>query len=210
MIRMRTRTWAIGVVVVAIFVGLAWKFRQGADSEGSSVAKTKVGSASGDVHAASPDDSAAERGVGPDRTPVPDHIRNPNPYPLNLDALRSRLPNNRYWTTGAPTSDPVVAKARAARAEADNVVFGRIQTGEASPDEIRAYYAERRAISRDYIELAVVVLEEKGGELPDRDRAMFELSANLHRDRLKQIDRDETDALARHDKLVQTSPATPR
>ncbi|HET7501938.1 MAG TPA: hypothetical protein VFK02_13065 [Kofleriaceae bacterium] len=127
-----------------------------------------------------------------------DRIGRAERYPVHLDALRARLPENRYWTLGAPTSDPAVAKARAARAERDNVVFGRIQTGEATPDEIRAYYAERRAISRDYLQIAELVLAEQGDALPERDRGMFELSVTMHKARLAQIERDEADALARH------------
>jgi hypothetical protein len=126
-----------------------------------------------------------------------DRIGSAERYPVNLDALRARLPENRYWTLGAPTSDPTVARARAQRAERDNVVFGRIQSGEARPDEIRAYYAERRAISRDYLQVAELVLAEQGDALPERDRGMFELSVTMHRARLLQIERDEADALAR-------------
>ena len=116
---------------------------------------------------------------------------------MNLDALRSRLPGNRYWALGAPTSDPEVARARAARAERDNTALGRVQANDASPAEIRAYYAERRALSSDYLELAALVLKEQGDQLAPRDRGMFELSVNLHRARLQQVDRDEADALAR-------------
>lgn len=118
---------------------------------------------------------------------------------MKLDALRARLPNNRYWALGAPTSDPEVAKARAARAERDNAALGRIMSNEATPDEIRAYYAERRAVSRDFLQISELVLEEQGNALPERDRGLFAMSANLHRARLIQVDRDETDALARID-----------
>jgi hypothetical protein len=118
-------------------------------------------------------------------------------YPVKLDDLRARLPDNRYWALGAPTSDPGVAKARAARAERDNAVLGRIQANEASREEIAAYYAERRAISADYLQIAEIVLTEQGDRLPERDRGMFELGVTLHRARLQQIDRDESDALAR-------------
>src|SRR5262245_46565824 len=118
-------------------------------------------------------------------------------YPVNLDELRTRLPNNRYWELGAPTSDPAVAKARAERAKRDNAIFGRTQTGEATEKEIRDYYAEQRRISEDYLELSLLVLAEKSRQLPERDRGMFELSVNLHRARLKQIERDLADALAR-------------
>jgi len=126
-----------------------------------------------------------------------EHIGSAAAYPVKLDALRARIPNNRYWTLGAPTSDPAVAKMRAARAEQDNRELGRITANEATPEEIRAYYAERRAVSKDYLELSELVLKEQGDTLPERDRGMFELSANLHRSRLQQIERDQSDALAR-------------
>jgi hypothetical protein len=129
-----------------------------------------------------------------------DPIGSQEPYPVNLDALRARLPDNRYWALGAPTSDPAVARARAERAARDNTALGRIQANEAAPDDIRAYYTERRAISRDYLQVAELVLAEQGDRLPPRDRGMFELSVNLHRARLQQIDRDEADALARLDR----------
>lgn len=118
-------------------------------------------------------------------------------YPVDLEELRARLPDNRYWELGAPTSDPEVARARAERAKRDNALFGRTQTGEATEPEIRAYYAERRRISEDYLRLSTVVLAEKGDELTDRDRGMFALSAKLHRERLAQIERDLADALER-------------
>lgn len=118
-------------------------------------------------------------------------------YPVDLEDLRTRLPSNRYWELGVPTSDPEVARARADRAKRANEVFGRTQTGEATEPEIRAYYAEQRRISEDYLQLSLVVLAEKADQLPERDRGMFELSASLHRARLTQIERDLADALAR-------------
>jgi hypothetical protein len=118
-------------------------------------------------------------------------------YPLDLEWLRAKIPHNLYWKLGAPTSDVAVAKRRAEHARRSNEDFGRIQANEASAPQIQAYYAERRQLSRDYLELAALVLAEKGQDLPERDRGLFELSANLHRQRLVQIDRDEQDALKR-------------
>jgi hypothetical protein len=118
-------------------------------------------------------------------------------YPVDLEELRARIPDNRYWELGAPTKDPAVARERAARALRANEVFGRTQTGEASEPEIRAYYAEQQRVSQDYLQLSLLVLKEKGEQLSERDRGLFELSVNLHRARLKQIERDLADALAR-------------
>lgn len=118
-------------------------------------------------------------------------------YPIQLEKLRSKIPDNRYWELDSPTSDVEVAKQRAAKAKARNDLLGRITANEASPEEIRAYYDERRRISSDYLELALRVLNGEAGEVSERDRGMFELTANLHRARLKQVDRDQRDALDR-------------
>lgn len=121
-------------------------------------------------------------------------------YPIQLEKLRSKIPDNRYWELDSPTSDVEIAKQRAAKAKARNDMLGRITANEASPEEIRAYYDERRRISRDYLELALRVLNGEAGEVSERDRGMFELTANLHRARLQQADRDQSDALDRLEK----------
>jgi len=118
-------------------------------------------------------------------------------YPLDLQKLRSQIPDNRYWQLDAPTTDVEVAKERAEKAKARNTMFGRIQANEASAEEIRAYYEERRRVSKDYLELALMVLDGRAGEASERDRGLFELTANLHRARLEQIDRDQGAALGR-------------
>ena len=201
----RVRVWMLGAIVIMIIVGSVWIPRASGKHE-SSVSSIRVDAVSANT---APSPVPAAWSVSPtppsvDDTRPPDlatqSIGHAEPYPVNLDALRARLPNNRYWALGAPTSDPTVARARAERARRDNTAFGRIQANEATPGEIRAYYAERRAISRDYLELAEVVLAEQGDRLPERDRGMFELGATLHRARLQQIDRDEADALARRSK----------
>jgi hypothetical protein len=118
-------------------------------------------------------------------------------YPVDLDELRAKLPGNRYWELGAPTKDPEVKRAREEYEKRRNEQFGRTQSGEATEPEIRAYYAERKRVSEDFLQLALTVLAEKGDQLPERDRGIFELSAKLHQERLKQIERDLADALER-------------
>jgi hypothetical protein len=199
----RVRVWMLGAIAIVIAVGIAWIPEAWVKHEMSSPrgARVDVVSANTAPARALAERSASSDPPSADVTHPPDlateSIGHAEPYPVNLDALRARLPDNRYWALGAPTSDPVVAGARAERARRDNTAFGRIQASEATPGEIRAYYAERRAISKDYLELAELVLAEQGDRLPERDRGMFELGATLHRARLRQIDRDEADALAR-------------
>ncbi len=196
----RVRQWALRAIL-AMVVGIVWISGPWTRHERNPPPSTRADMVSPDT--APSRASAALSGDTPSAgdTPAQDLATEASghtePYPVNLDALRARLPDNRYWALGAPTSDPAVARARAEHARRTNTAFGRIQANEATPEEIRAYYAERRAISKDYLELAQLVLAEQGDQLPERDRGIFELSASLHRARLQQIDRDEADALAR-------------
>lgn len=192
-----TRTAGTAAIVAAIAVGSAGAVRRCARSDGEEVrAVAQPDPAPRLAPAVRPATARSGSASAPPAAPA-EPSGSAGGYPVDLAALRVRLPDNRYWQLGAPTSDPAVAKRRAARAERDNAELGRVQSGEASSDEVRAYYAERRAISRDYLQIAELVLAEQGESLPPRDRGMFELSANLHRARLQQIDRDESDALAR-------------
>jgi len=195
---------AIAILVAGVAVvggaGVLWCARGTSSEEGHSVSPTNTGTGSVGVATSHTTTSQIPDSAGHPHQGEPatsESIGSGGLYPVSLDALRARLPDNRYWALGAPTSDPMVAKARAARAEQDNAALGRIQANEASPEEARAYYAERRALSRDYLQIAELVLTENGDRLPERDRGMFELTVTLHRARLQQIDRDESDALAR-------------
>ena len=118
-------------------------------------------------------------------------------YVVDLERLRARLPDNLYWRLGEPTKDPQVLQARAEEEQRWNELFGKVQSNTASVGEIREYYDHRRRVSEDYLEFASLVLQEYGDELPERDRGMYELSAQLHRTRLEEIPRQTEDALVR-------------
>lgn len=195
--QLRKRALTLAAIVAVIVVGVVGYRRWFARAEVPSVASTSAAPVAHNTDLTSlPNTTSAGSAQAGSAQPA-DPIARGEPYPVKLDALRAKIPNNRYWTMGAPTSDPAVAKVRAARAEQDNRELGRITANEATPEEIRAYYDERRALSRDYLELAELVLKEQANTLPERDRGMFELTANLHRARLQQIERDQSDALAR-------------
>jgi hypothetical protein len=194
------RALTLGAIIAAIVVGVVgymrWTVDEPARAEVPSVAPSGSAAVPANTNVTSLPTIAAGESAISGSAATADPIAAAPPYPVKLDALRAQIPDNRYWSLGAPTSDPAVAKLRAARAEQDNRDLGRITANEATPEQIRTYYAERRAISKDYLELAELVLKQIDA-LPERDRGMFELSANLHRARLQQIDRDQTDALTR-------------
>jgi hypothetical protein len=120
-------------------------------------------------------------------------------YPVDLDALRARLPDNLYWQLGAPTDDPAVLARRAEIEESNNKLFGKVQSGAASPEEIERYYDQRHRVSEDYIEFAALLLSEHEKELPEQDRGLYELSIRMHRSRLDDEPRLRREALARYE-----------
>ena len=54
-----------------------------------------------------------------------------------------------------------------------------------------------RRISEDYIQLSAMVLSEAGDRLPERDRGLYQLTIQMHRDRLAAIPREIDQAFAR-------------
>ncbi|SRR6266545_416082 len=127
----------------------------------------------------------------------PAAVRSPSAYPVNLEELRRRLPDNLYWTLGAPTDDEGVLRQRAERARQTNELYGKVLSTTATEAEIARYYAERRRVSEDYIQFAELVLAHHRDQLPADQIGLYELSIKLHRARLADIPRDMNDALAR-------------
>jgi hypothetical protein len=118
-------------------------------------------------------------------------------YPVNLELLRAEIPRNRYWIDSAPTDDPDVLKRREAEAAGWHELHGKVLSGTASTSEIRTWVDHRRQVSQDAIEFAQRVLAEHASELPERDRGLLELAIEMHRTRLAELPRQESEAQAR-------------
>lgn len=116
---------------------------------------------------------------------------------VDLERLRRQLPDNLYWTEGAPTDDPAELRARAEAAAHWNALYGKVLSGEASAEEIHAYFAHRRQVSEDYLGFSLQVLENHGAQLSERERGLHQLSIRLHRARLAELPREESEALER-------------
>jgi hypothetical protein len=118
-------------------------------------------------------------------------------YPVKMEELRAQMPGNLYWELDAPTQDPQVLQKRAETLRKWNEVFGKVQSGDASEDEIHRYYDHRRKLSEDYIAVANRMLTEHGDQLPERDKGLLALSIRMHEDRIKEVPRQTEEALAR-------------
>lgn len=116
---------------------------------------------------------------------------------VDVPALRREMPDNRYWTEAFPTTDPAELAQREQRDAARNEVFGKIQAGTASLQEIEAYYDDRNDISTDYVAFVDRLLAQHHDAVPDRDRGLLELARDMHADRLESLPRERARALER-------------
>lgn len=112
-----------------------------------------------------------------------------NEHPVDLARLREQIPDNLYWRLDAPTQDGQILHARAEEKQRWNALFGKVQSGTATEEEMQQYFAHRRQLSEDYIELARLVLAEYGPQLPEQERGMYELSIRMHDTRLGELPR---------------------
>lgn len=125
------------------------------------------------------------------------------PYPVDLDALRAKLPDNLYWDTGVPTKEPAELRRRAEVEAKWNTLFGKVQANEATEAEVQQYYEHRRKVSEDAISFATTMLADYGDKLPSQDRGLLELSVRMHRTRLSELPRQQEEALARREAHAQ-------
>lgn len=202
--RRRTRlVWLVAVAVTTVLSVVFWpRAPNRAGRTSPDAGRDHAGTSSSMAPLAPPPGSVPTYLEPPTTPPDPG---NPPPgfdprrgeYPVKLDALRARMPDNLYWRVAAPTNDPELLAARAARERDLEARRGRITAGEASEQEIRDYFDERRRESQDFVALAREALTRYGDELTDRDRGLFGLGAKLHEEKLAEIDRSIADALAR-------------
>ncbi len=116
---------------------------------------------------------------------------------IDLREARELMPDNLYWKLGAPTKDPEILAEREAERERRNKEYGRVLSGDATEDEVHAYYDYRRRLSADYVEFAEFMQRRFKGKGPDEFQGMLDLALKLNAERLAQIPADEQDAIER-------------
>ena len=116
---------------------------------------------------------------------------------VNLAEVRRALPDNVYWELDFPTEDPAQLTERREAKKARNNLFGKIQSGTASLEEIEAYYDERRRISADYVAFSDYLLTNYGDRIDERDVGLLELAREMNLKRLDSLPVERDRALAR-------------
>jgi hypothetical protein len=116
---------------------------------------------------------------------------------LDLREAKALMPDNLYWKWAAPTKDPDELAARDEERRRRNDEYGRVLSGDANEDEVRAYYDYRRKLSEDYLEFAEFMARRYRNSDNKEFVGMLELATKLHTQRLAQISGELEDALER-------------
>jgi hypothetical protein len=116
---------------------------------------------------------------------------------VDLEEVRTALPDNVYWDAALPTDDPRILEERDAERARWNDEFGKLQSGTATEAEIEAYFDHRHRFSSDYVEFTKYLLTHYGSELPPQDVALLELAQRMHLARLVEMPRKLEEAYAR-------------
>lgn len=116
---------------------------------------------------------------------------------IDLREAKALMPDNLYWKLGSPTKDEKILAEREEEKKRRNEEYGRVLAGDASEDEVRAYYDYRRKLSEDYLEFSEFMARRYANHPRDEFVGMLELAVKMHADRLKQIPLELDDALER-------------
>jgi hypothetical protein len=119
---------------------------------------------------------------------------------VDLDEVRRAMPENTYWQDSAPSDDPRVLEEREREKARWNEEYGKVLSGNASEDEIRAYFSHRHRVSADAVEFTGYLLDHYGKQLPERDVALLELARRLHLARIEELPRKQEEAFERKQK----------
>src|SRR5437868_4361313 len=73
---------------------------------------------------------------------------------IDLREAKALMPDNLYWKLGAPTKDEEVLAEREEERKRRNEEYGKVLSGDASEDEVKAYYDYKKKLSSDYLEFS--------------------------------------------------------
>jgi hypothetical protein len=116
---------------------------------------------------------------------------------LDLREARELMPDNLFWKYGVPTKDESELAAREEEKKRRNEEYGRVLAGDASEDEVRAYYDYRRRMASDYLEFAEFMQRQLRDSSNEQLRGLIDLGLKMNAEKLKQLNAEMEDALAR-------------
>lgn len=116
---------------------------------------------------------------------------------IDLREARELMPDNVYWQIGSPTKDPALLAEREAERQRRNEEYGKVLAGDASEDEVRAYYDYKTRLSKDYLEFSEFMARRHRDSKNEQFIGMLELATKMHAARLAELPAELEDALRR-------------
>lgn len=214
---MSPRRAVLVLVVLLIALGV-WSFLRAASRSGDTLqaASSPSDATSGLGVAAAPAQNASGSDLGPvlPEARRPENVADDDAFfgdlfptddpawawsRIDLEDLREEMPDNAFWSLGAPTDDPAVLDRRRERRDRMNRELGKVMSNTGTEAEVRAYYTERERVSSDYVAFTSRLLERYGDVLPERDHGLVSLARDMHRARLEELPRHLREALDRRE-----------
>lgn len=116
---------------------------------------------------------------------------------IDLREAKTLMPDNIYWQQGAPTKDPDELARREAEKKKRNEEYGRVLAGDASEDEVRAYYDYKKRVSEDYLEFAEFMARRYRSSDHKEMVGLLDMATKMHAEKLSQLPAELEDSLAR-------------
>ncbi len=116
---------------------------------------------------------------------------------IDLREARELMPDNIYWEQGAPTKDPDELARRDEERRRRNEEYGRVLSGDASEEEVQAYYDYKTRVSNDYLEFSEFMARRYRESDNEQFVGLLELAMKMHAAKLQQLPNEREDALAR-------------
>jgi hypothetical protein len=184
-----------GLVLLGLVVFLIQSQRAAAPVEAPKAAEEKVASTRPPAPVATP--RREERGASASAPEEVPYIEGLVYGDIDLREAKALMPDNIYWQQGAPTKDPEELARRDAERKKRNEEYGRVLAGDASEDEVRAYYDHKKRVSEDYLEFSEFMARRyKSSDHKDMV-GMLDLATKMHAEKLAQLPAELEDALAR-------------
>lgn len=154
-------------------------------------------------------DAPSARPAGPrdrDRSPRPASSGSDDAVPyidglvygdVDLREARELMPDNLYWKHGAPTKDEKVLAEREQEKARRNQEYGRVLSGDANEDEVKAYYDWRRRLASDYVEFAEFMQRKLRDSSNEELRGLMDLALKMNAEKLRLLPGELEDALQR-------------
>jgi hypothetical protein len=116
---------------------------------------------------------------------------------IDLREAKALMPDNIYWQQGAPTKDPEELARREAEKKKRNEEYGRVLAGDASEDEVKAYYDYKKRVSEDYLEFSEFMARRYKSTDHKEMVGLLDMATKMHAEKLKQLPTELEEALAR-------------